>query len=165
MISLVVGHSHAPASQEALRVAKVLARSLNAHLHVVHGVTLGDYPVDPDASDWEEQAERTLAKQHEQVRTALIGCPQQWSYRVARSDPVSLISSVAEENDALMIIVGTRGQGVGPTIERLIAGSVSHGLIRRQDRPVLIVRTPRSCRPRARRLHGVATTSVPLRRG
>ena len=102
--------------------------------------------MDPDAADWDEQAQRTLAEQHEQVHAALDGCSQQWIYRVTRGDPVSLISSVAEKNDALMIIVGTRGQGVGPTIDRLLSGSVSHGLIRRQDRPVLVVRAPRSFR-------------------
>lgn len=144
MISLVVGHSRAPASQEALRVARDLAARLDARLDVVHGVALGDYPVDPDAADWDRQAQETLAEQREQVEIALAGCPRPWSYRVARGDPVSLISSVAEESDALMIIVGTRGRGVGPTIERLCGGSVSHGLLRRQDRPVLVVRMPRS---------------------
>lgn len=150
MISLAVGHSRAPASQEALRVARNLAGRLDARLYVVHAITLGDYPVDPDAADWDEQAQRTLAEQHEQVHAALDGCSQQWIYRVTRGDPVSLISSVAEKNDALMIIVGTRGQGVGPTIDRLLSGSVSHGLIRRQDRPVLVVRAPRSLRSGAR---------------
>jgi nucleotide-binding universal stress UspA family protein len=151
MISLVVGHSLTPASQEALRVAGDLARGLNARLAIVHAVTLRDYPVDPDAADWDEQAQRTLAEQHEQVHAALDGCPQQWTYRVTRGDPVSLISSVAERDNALMIIVGTRGQGLGPAIERFLGGSVSHGLIRRQDRPVLVVRAPRSIRSGARR--------------
>jgi nucleotide-binding universal stress UspA family protein len=143
MISLVVGHSRAPAGQEALRVARELAGRLNARLFVMHVVTLGDYPVNPDAADWDEQAQRNLAQQQEQVRTALAGCRQQWTYSVSRGDPVSVISSAAEKNDALMIIVGTRGHGVGPAIERMLGGSVSHGLIRRQHRPVLIVRAPR----------------------
>jgi nucleotide-binding universal stress UspA family protein len=151
MISLVVGHSRDPASQEALRVAKDLARRLDARLHVVHGITLRDYPIDPEAADWDEQAAWTLAKQREQVQITLAACPQAWTYDVARGDPVRLISATAEEDDALMIIVGTRGQGLGPTIERLFGYSVSHGLIRRQHRPVLIVRAPESRSPRARR--------------
>jgi nucleotide-binding universal stress UspA family protein len=144
MISLVVGHSRAPASQQALRVARDLAGRLNARLYIVHAITLGDYPVDPDAADWDQRAEEALAGQHEQVHAALAGCPQPWTYSVARRDPVSLISAVAEENNALMIIVGTRGPGVGATIERWCAGSVSHGLLRRQHRPVVIVRASRS---------------------
>lgn len=160
MISLVVGHSRAPASQDALRVASDLARSLGARLDIVHGVTLGDYPVDPDAADWDAQAARTLAEQQEQVHTALAGCSQPWTYSATRGDPVRLISSVAEKNDALMIIVGTRGQGVGPTIERLFGGSVSHGLIRRQDRPVLVVRSPRRSGPPPSTTNGRRRTEI-----
>jgi nucleotide-binding universal stress UspA family protein len=145
MISLVVGHSRDPASQEALCVARTLGLRLGARLHVVHGITLRDYPVDPDAADWDEQAERTLAQQRTQVQTALATFRQGWTYSVARGDPVRLICEAAEENDALMIIVGTRGEGIGPAIERLLGGSVSHGLIRRQHRPVLVVPAPRSC--------------------
>jgi nucleotide-binding universal stress UspA family protein len=164
MTSLVVGHSRDPASQEALRVARDLAIRLGARLHVVHAITLGDYPIDPDAADWEEQAERTLAQQRRQVHTALATFRQGWTYNASHGDPVRLISATAEDNDALMIVVGTRGQGLGPTIERLLAGSVSHGLIRRQHRPVVIVCAPRTC------WHGVDSTSpaprtTRLRRG
>jgi len=156
MTALVVGHSRDPASQEALRVARDLASRLGARLHVVHGITLGDYPIDPDAADWDEQAERTLAQQRRQVQTALATFRPGWTYRAIRGDPVRLISTAAEENDALMIIVGTRGQGFGPTIDRLIGGSVSHGLIRSQHRPVVVVRAPRTCLP------GAANTSGAL---
>lgn len=81
---------------------------------------------------------------------------QQWTYGVTRGDPVSLICSVAEKNDAVMIIIGARGQGIGPAIERFLGGSVSHGLIRRQDRPVLVVRAPRSFRSGARTTSAIA---------
>jgi nucleotide-binding universal stress UspA family protein len=157
MTSIVVGHSRDPASQEALRVARDLAERLGARLHVVHGVDLGDYPINPDAADWEEQAERTLAEQQVQVQTALANCPQGWTYSASRGGPVGLISGVAEEKDALMIIVGTRGEGLGPAIERLLDGSVSRGLIRHQHRPVLVVHAPRSC-PNAREAVWVACT-------
>jgi nucleotide-binding universal stress UspA family protein len=150
MTSLVVGHSRDPASQEALRVARDLAERLGARLHVVHGIDLGDYPINPDAADWEEQAERTLAEQHDQVQAALATCPEGWTYCAQRGGPVGLISGVAEEEDALMIIVGTHGGGLGPAIARLLNGSVSRALIRRQHRPVLIVHAPRSCLPNAR---------------
>jgi nucleotide-binding universal stress UspA family protein len=151
MTSLVVGHSRDPASQQALRVARDLAERLGARLHVVHGIDLGDYPIDPDAADWEEQAERTLAEQHDQVQAALATCPQEWTYRADRGGPVGLISGVAEEKNALMIIVGTRGGGLGSAIERMLSGrSVSRALIRRQHRPVLVVHAPRSCLSNAR---------------
>jgi nucleotide-binding universal stress UspA family protein len=144
MTSLVVGHGPDPASQEALSVARDLAGRLGARVHVVHGIGLRDYPIDPDAADWEEQGERTLAEERDQVQDALATCPPGGTYRVTRGDPVRSISAAAEENDALMIIVGTRGAGLGAAIARLLCGSVSHGLIRRQQRPVLIVQASRS---------------------
>lgn len=164
MTALVVGHSRDPASQEALRVARDLASRLGARLHVVHGINLGDYPIDPDAADWEKQAERTLAQQQRQVQTALATFRQGWTYNASHGDPVRLISAVAEKNDALLIIVGTRGQGLGPTIDRLLGGSVSHGLIRRQHRPVVVVRAPGTCLPSVGNTSAALSTTR-LRRG
>ena len=50
-----------------------------------------------------------------------------------------LLAVVAEEYDALMIIVGTRGTGAGAALGRLLHRSVSRGVIGRQRRPVLVV--------------------------
>lgn len=54
--ALVLGHARDRASRRALEVAAELAQLLTAHLHVVHGIDLDDYPIDPDASDWKNQA-------------------------------------------------------------------------------------------------------------
>lgn len=140
--TLVLGHARDPASAHALEVAADLARRLHAHLHIVHGVDLADYPIDPDAADWEQQADRALAEQHRQVDVAMASAPNSWTYHAARGDPVSLLTVVATEHDALMIIVGTRGEGFGATLERMLGRSVSHGVIRRQHRPVLVVPPP-----------------------
>ncbi len=137
--SLVVGHSPHPASDAALRVAVDLARRLRADLHVVHGVDLFDYPVDPDAADWEQQARRSLDAQRRRVEAALADAPLGWTYQAAHGDPARLIAGVAEETDALMIVVGSHGEGPGATFERLLAGSVSRTVLRRQHRPVLVV--------------------------
>jgi nucleotide-binding universal stress UspA family protein len=143
--SLVVGHSPHPASDTALHVAVDLARRLRADLHVVHGVDLFDYPVDPDAADWEQQARRTLDAQRRRVAAVLADVSLGWTYQAGHGDPSRLITEVAEETNALMIIVGSHGQGPGATFERLLAGSVSRTVLRRQHRPVLIV--PGGSRP------------------
>lgn len=137
--SLVVGHSHDPAADDALCVAADLARRLHADLHVVHGVDLSDYPIDPDRPDWEAQARRTLAAQRRRVAAVLAGSPGSWTYHAGHGDPAGLLIEVAEETDALMIIVGSHGEGLGATFERLLGGSVSRAVLRRQHRPVLIV--------------------------
>ncbi len=145
--TLVLGHGLDPASAHALQVAADLARRLDAHLHVVHGVDLRDYPIDPDAADWEEQARRTLAEQQQAVETALADSGQAWTYHASRGDPAALIAAVADEHDALMIIVGTRGEGLRAALERLLGRSVSHGIIRTQHRPVLVVPAPHGDTP------------------
>jgi nucleotide-binding universal stress UspA family protein len=137
--SLVVGHSLHPASDTALHVAVDLARRLRADLHVVHGADLFDYPVDPDAADWDQQARRALDEQRRRVAAALADAPLGWTYHAGHGDPARLITEVAEETDALMIIVGSRGQGPGAAFERLLSGSVSRTVLRRQHRPVLVV--------------------------
>ncbi|MCE0764387.1 universal stress protein [Pseudonocardia kujensis] len=136
---LVLGHDHHPRSVVALTVAADLARRLQAQLHVVHGIDLSDYPIDPDAADWEQQARRALDAQHQQVAAALADCDTGWSYHAWRGDPVELLTAVAEETDALMIIVGSRGEGPGKVVDRILERSVSHGLIAHQHRPVLVV--------------------------
>lgn len=140
--TLVLGHGRDPASAHALRTAADLSQRLHAHLHVVHGVNLDDYPIDPDGADWEQQTQRALDEQRRQVNEALAGTGRGWTYHASRADPVRLITAVAEEHHALMIIVGTRGEGFGATMERLLGGSVSHGVIRAQHRPVLVVPEP-----------------------
>ena len=137
--SLVLGHSRQPAADTALHVAVDLARRLRAELHVVHGVDLSDYPIDPDLPDWERQAHRAVEAQRRQVETALADSPTRWTYHAASGDPARLIAAVADETDALMIIVGSHGEGAGATFDRLLAGSVSRMVLRRQHRPVLIV--------------------------
>lgn len=157
--SLVVGHSRHPAADVALHFAVDLARRLHADLHVVHAVDLTDYPVDPDAADWQEQARRALAEQGRHVEALLAGFPLSWTYQAGHGDPVRLMADVAEETGALMIIVGSHGEGLGATFDRLVAGSVSRTVLRRQHRPVLIV--PSGYRPTARSSPtGLATPAV-----
>jgi nucleotide-binding universal stress UspA family protein len=136
---LVLGHDHHPHSQSALSVAADLAQRMHALMHVVHSIDLSDYPIDPDAADWEQQAQRVLQDQHQQVAQALKDSDTGWTYHAWRGDPVRLLATVAEETDALMIIVGTRGEGPGKVVDRILQRSVSHGLIARQYRPLLVV--------------------------
>jgi nucleotide-binding universal stress UspA family protein len=141
--SLVVGHDRMPESREALGVAIDLASRMCAHIHVVHAVDLTDYPINPDAPDWEEKAQITLAEERKAVTQLLRNHVWGWTYLVGRGDPARLLISVANELDSLMIIVGSRGEGLHLVVERLISPAVSHRLIERARRPVLVVSHPR----------------------
>jgi nucleotide-binding universal stress UspA family protein len=137
--TIVAGHGREPSSEPALAAAVDLASRLGAHLHVVHAVDLDDYPVDPDAADWEEQGERKLAAQRAHVEAVLSQAGIAWTYDTRRGDPADLLAVAADERDALLIVVGTHGEGMRAALDRLLNRSVSHGLIRRQHRPVLVV--------------------------
>jgi nucleotide-binding universal stress UspA family protein len=137
--ALIVGHSRHPSSVRALTTATDLARRLDAHLHVVHAIALTDYPPDSDAADWEQQGQQELDEQRHDVEIALADAGVPWTYHCYRGDPAAVLAATAEEHDALLIIVGTRGEGLRVMLPRLTKPSVSHGLIRRQARPVLVV--------------------------
>jgi nucleotide-binding universal stress UspA family protein len=59
--------------------------------------------------------------------------------QVAVGRPVDEIVEAAARPDVDLVVVGARGLG---TLERVVLGSVSEGVLRHADRPVLIVKTP-----------------------
>lgn len=136
---IVVGYDEDPQSQTALQTALELARRLDAHLDVVHVVDLRDYPVDPDREDWESESDKALERSAEHLRSLVQDHPQGWSYHAWRGDPVHLLAAVAEEREALMIVVGTHGPGFTATLHRVMGGSVSRGLVGHSHTPVLVV--------------------------
>jgi nucleotide-binding universal stress UspA family protein len=140
--TLVVGHRPDPAGDHALVAAADLARRLGARLHVVHVVSIEDYPIDPDAADWEEQAEQELARQHDHVVREIADRGVDWQYETRRGDPADELCRAADEHDALLIVVGTRGEGLRTVVSRLLEPSVSHAVIGHQHRPVLVVPPP-----------------------
>jgi nucleotide-binding universal stress UspA family protein len=139
--TIVVGFDRQPVSRRALEVAADLATRLGARLDVVHVVDLADYPIDPERGDWEELARAVLAEEH-RVASEVLSTQGQvpWTYHAARGEPAHLLAAVADEQDALMIVVGSRGHGPLDALGRLLDGSVTRGLTgRSQHRPVLMV--------------------------
>lgn len=136
---IVLGYDKPESGQAPLEVAADLARRTSAHLHVVHGIDLSDYPIDPDAGDWEATAQQHLAAGRVAIEDALAGHLNGWSYHAAHGRPLDLLTSVAEECDALLIVVGLRQGGFFDSLGRLVGGSVSHHLVNHSRRPVLVV--------------------------
>ena len=144
---LVVGFDRHEASTAALKSAATLATRLSIVVHVVHAVDLRDHPIDPDGPDWEEEARATLRDEERTVQDVLdpFGCA--WTYQAGRHDPADLLAAVAVETKAMMIVVGSHGQGMGNALSHLFEGSIEHRLL--SERPpcgVLVVPSP-STRP------------------
>jgi nucleotide-binding universal stress UspA family protein len=137
--TLVVGHGRDPSSDQALRTAVDLACRLHARLHVVHVVDLDDYPLNVDAPDWERRGAEAVAEEQRHVERLLTGAPVPWTYEARHGEPAKALCAAAAEHDALLIVLGTRGEGLRRALGRLMDPSISHAVIQRQHRPVVVV--------------------------
>lgn len=133
-----------------LRTAASFAQALgNAKVHLGYVDTsryvveeLGDggvrhAPVSPDALDGEWTGIRDqLVTRSEQV---LEDTDIPWTFHYLAGRPDRALTHLARAVDACLIVVGTRGKGVGAQLRELVEGSVGMHLAHHQHRPVLTV--------------------------
>lgn len=100
--------------------------------------TLMTSPIDPDLLTPEPafSAERTA-----EIAELLDPIGVRWSVREMVGVAATALAAVAEEVDALMIVVGVRHHGVAGALRTFFAGSVALRLAHRQYRPVVVVPT------------------------
>jgi|SRR5215203_4276767 len=134
-------------SEEATLAASTaadIAQKTESELHVVHVRGVSVY-IDPSTETTRvvhgaaeetarREAQETLDAQVEQIEAA-GGKVAQTYVRLGR--PVEEIVILADEIDAGLVVVGSRGLG---GIRRLLLGSVSDGVVRHAHCPVLVVR-------------------------
>jgi nucleotide-binding universal stress UspA family protein len=137
--TLVVGHGQDPSSDRALHAAVDLAQRLGGRLHVVRVIDLHDYPINIDDPDWEQRGAEAVAAEQRHVEGMLMDAPVPWTYEARHGDPAKVLCTAAREHDALLIVVGSRGEGLRRALGRLMDPSISHGVIQGQRRPVLVV--------------------------
>jgi nucleotide-binding universal stress UspA family protein len=136
---LVVGWDREPASTAALRYAVSLARRLGAHLHVVHIADIDDVPVDPDAWDYEQQFRASVEAHAVAARKLLDELGADWTYHAMNGRPPDVLAELAEQVDAVMIVLGAPRGGVHSFIDTFAGQSVAHQLTLRHARAVLLV--------------------------
>ena len=117
----------------AARAAVSLSGTAGAELHIIHAWQYVPNPV-IDAGYYEEEGRRILEEQTENVSHA--GGVVSGSHLVMGA-PVDATLDLADEIDADLIVVGSRGYG---TLGRLVVGSVSEGVVHHANRPVLVLR-------------------------
>src|SRR5215210_2399489 len=117
----------------AARAAVDLSNKTGAQLHLVHAWQYVPHPV-IEPGDLEEDAGRLLQQESEFVADA--GGAVREAHLVM-GPPVDTILDLAEEVDADLLVVGSRERG---TLEHLIVGSVSEGVVHHATRPVLVLR-------------------------
>jgi len=132
---IVVGIDGSPVAREALRWATRLAARLEDELVVVHALGLLE-PLHGDlvpahrhlaqiCEVMEDEWCAPLARGHVPYRTV-----------VREGHPVDVLGAVAVEEEARLLVVGSRGMGDTPD---LVLGSTSLALLRQAPVPVLVV--------------------------
>jgi nucleotide-binding universal stress UspA family protein len=135
---LICGVDDSGGSREAVRVAAGLAATLEAELLVVH---VGSVPVVPGTSRVPGGPAELTALAREDAERLLERVARESGVldarrRVALGAAVDVLSGIAADEQADLLVVGSRGQG---HLRAALLGSVSAGLCRSAPCPVVVV--------------------------
>jgi nucleotide-binding universal stress UspA family protein len=134
-MSIVLGYDESPGAHHALETALVIAARFELPLVLVYGAappgSLGEeYQSHLEAL--EEAGRRAVA--HAVARAEAAGVEAEVA--VVRAKPAEALATLAEERDALMIVVGSYGES---PLRGALLGSTPHRLLHIATRPVLVV--------------------------
>lgn len=126
-MKVVVGLDGSPVSGQALEVARRLVEGRACCLVLCEVV---DYDTEEEPSG---EGVAAATKRLEDLAASLPGQPV--SVEVVAGPPAQALAEVAEQQDADLLVVGTRGRGLA----RTVLGSVAEGVLKASQRPVLVV--------------------------
>jgi len=107
------------------------------------------------AQMWKEEEQKTKALE-EKMKSLLKEKGLKGTLRTATGKPGETIVSIAEQENAQMVVVGTRGTG---KVRRTILGSVSDYLVHHAHCPVVVCRHPETIlKQQQRRRHSSASS-------
>jgi nucleotide-binding universal stress UspA family protein len=136
-VTVIAGVDESPVARQVVEKAIEQARWRNTDLHVVHVMHIPLVYTEV-AIDWAEvaEAQRTAVWDHLGPSLADAGVP------VEKVDlegyPPDTLVDYANEQQAELLVVGTRGRG---DLASLILGSTSHRAIHLADCDILVVKT------------------------
>jgi nucleotide-binding universal stress UspA family protein len=131
---IVVGYDGSDCAKAALRVAVEVAKAYGESVTIAFGYEIS--PVGGELHDY-HLALRDLATQRLQEAKALVpGDDVPIDAVIVERAPAQALVELADERDARMIVVGTRGER---PIQGALLGSTPHKLLHLADRPVLVV--------------------------
>jgi nucleotide-binding universal stress UspA family protein len=145
--AIVCGLDGSPHSQATLRVAAKLSERLGRRLVLAHIAEVAHVPyaaaypfagvAGPMAVEHEIDAEEHAGERLLKNAADALGLVD-FERRVEVGDPAERLADVADEEDAELIVVGSRGRGA---FKAAVLGSVSSRLVAVARCPVLIVPT------------------------
>jgi nucleotide-binding universal stress UspA family protein len=136
--TILAATDFSPGSDDALDRAVDLAKRMGAALEIFHVVEIGTEPFpfglldSKDGGDFFAYIARQLETRAERARRAGVPC----TTKSLDGSPAPEIVGRARDLGADLIVVGTQGRA---GLSHALFGSVAEHVVRRADRPVLIV--------------------------
>lgn len=138
---ILVGTDLSTSAEAALRAGFRLAKAVNGRVELVH-VTTEQKPLFARSKESRAAVERIQEEQIEESRRALellladAEVPARAHVLVCAGDTCQTLLDQADELDADVIVVGRHGFGAAG---RFLLGSQTDKVVRRSDRPVLVI--------------------------
>jgi nucleotide-binding universal stress UspA family protein len=130
---IIVGYDGSDCAKEAVRVAVEIGKTYGEKVVIAFGYELN--PVAGELHDY-HAALKELATRRLTEATALVADAGDVEAVIVEQAPAQGLVDLAEERDARVIVVGTRGEG---PLRGALLGSTPHKLLHLSDRPVLVV--------------------------
>ena len=132
---ILIGVDSSDGASAVVEHALWLAKRLRLTPLIAH--VTDDAPILPHAGVAQrERARQSISRRSEQVLSRLDDRVAHSERKVLFGDPVDALEEFAEEIDAALVVVGSRGRG---PVKSALLGSVSRALATRSSRPVLVV--------------------------
>lgn len=139
--NIIVGVDDSPEGERALAMGLRLAKSMGATVHIAHAITKDELASPGDAMERQDAAlgrvPRAIWKTVERVlgkNSIGIDEVDVWQH-VRLGKPADVVRQVAVDYDAMLVVVGTRGN---KGLKKMVLGSVADELVRDGRFPVLV---------------------------
>jgi nucleotide-binding universal stress UspA family protein len=134
---IIVGYDGSDCAKAALRVAMEVGRAYGERVTIAYGYDVS--PVGGQDHDYLEALRELGTKRLEEAQALVADDAGQVDAVIVEEAPAKALVQLADERDARLIVVGTRGER---PLTGALLGSTPHKLLHLSDRPVLVVPAP-----------------------
>jgi len=134
---IVVGYDGSACAREAMRVAIEIGKAYGEKVVIAFAYDLN--PVGGELHDYHAALKELATKRLTEATELAAGADVEIEAVIVEKAPAAGLVALADERDARVIVVGTRGES---PIKGALLGSTPHKLLHLSDRPVLVVPLP-----------------------
>jgi nucleotide-binding universal stress UspA family protein len=131
---VIVGYDGSECAKAALRVGIEVGRAYSEKVVIAFAYELN--PVAGELHDYHAALKDLADKRLGEALSAIADAGTEVEATIVERAPAEGLVALADERDARVIVVGTRG---GSPIRGALLGSTPHKLLQLSDRPVLVV--------------------------